>query len=102
MADILSPIIILDTKIVRAVAYEPEHIGIIWRRLKERGTMMSVRALVARFDYLSNRAFVQLIYRDKTPLHLPLIRRNPSTPDSVLQIRTLVRAAHERRLSRIP
>lgn len=97
MSDGLSPIVILDTKIVRACSYEPEKIGIIFNRLKTRGLMIAPRAIIARLDFLANAQVLDLIYRDKTPIHLPLVRRSPDTPDLLLQIKTVIRVIHESR-----
>ena len=97
MSDTLSPIVILDTKIVRACSYEAENIGIIFNRLKTRGQMIAPRTIIARLDFLANAEVLDLIYRDKTPIHLPLVRRNPDTPDLLLQIRTVIRIIHESR-----
>lgn len=98
MPDNLSPIVILDTKIVRACGYEPEKIGMIFNRLRMRGQMIAPRLVVARLDFLANAQVLDLIYRDKTPIHLPMVRRNPDTPDGLLQIRTVMRVIHESRM----
>ncbi len=93
-------IVILDTKIVRASSYDIEHIGHVLARLRDRGLSISGKELVARLDFLANENLVELVYFDKTPIHLPMVRRALFVPDTLLEIRTVVRYTHERRRKR--
>ena len=102
MADQFSPIVILDTKIVRAASYDIESIGRIQHRLLQRGLTIAAARLVSRFDFLANRNIVELIYYKDTPISAPFIRRSLLTPDGLLQIRELIRNLHERDSKRTP